>query len=138
MMSETYPDQYQKFLEWIQSRKYDIPSIHSQWGVKVREFRFFDLVFPREWKNRLMKDLNRFVKNDRRVRKIKKNWATRYAMKKANIEPVYANEAIKDIGKSTTREAGNPQFWTYLYYMGLLRDSKAKDHRELPDGAELI
>lgn len=138
MLSETYPDQYQKFLEWVQSRKYDIPTAHPYWGVKVREFKFFDLVFPKEWKAPLMKDLNRWSKRDKRFRKIKKSTPMKYAMKKANMEPVYANEAIKEYGRSTTGEAGNPQFWTYLYYLGILHDKESKDNRNLPDGTEMI
>lgn len=138
MASETYPHFYEKFLKWVQSRKYDVPTDHPYWGVKVREFKFFNLVFPQEWKAPLMKDLNKWVKKDKRVDKMKRSIPMKYAMKKMNMEPVYANDAIKEYGKSTTEECGNPQFWTYLHYLGILEDKKAKNHRVLPDGTEKI
>jgi len=124
LLLEAYPEELTKWIDWIRSRKYDIASRQAQWGVKVREFKFLDLVFPEEWKDELLKDIRLNFKSDDRFALIQNNIFAKKMMKKVGIEPVDL-EALKNTPVKVSSEWGKEkqQFCGgYTYPIGFLPD----------------
>ena len=55
---DTYPDMHEKFVKWLRhgdKKKY--PNNPTEWGIKVREIKLYDVVMTKNWKEPFLRDM---------------------------------------------------------------------------------
>ena len=147
-IAESYEKELKKLRSWISSRgeqykKEGIGSPNSFFGIKIRKIEFYDIIFPKEWKERFLSDLKGFMKSgDRRFYKITNNFFIKKMLEKMKVQP-FSIEDYEKIKGSNSSERGNPHCWAYIYPLGILEDqyyngSERFNGVSVPIGREMI
>lgn len=145
---EAEPENINAYIDWIKRRgefyKKNIQSKNNHWGVKVREFRLLDLVFPKEYKENLLKDLTCWISCDKRYEKILNNPFIKRGMKKSKIEPFdieYFRKQKKIGNYLKSGGIGIPKFQAKTFPIGIIHDRICDGNHPNPyfiKGRELI
>lgn len=131
-------NQIDSIIKWIGGRRYPDVATSTNPRFEAREMRLVNIVFPKEWKDSLMRDLRFVFKGDRRhisvQNSLTNNFFVKKLLKKLEFQPVDLdkhNAITKPFTSDMLKHGGNIPREFYCYPVGFLEDLHDERGHEL-------